>query len=139
MHNIRWIERENLPVIIPLLEMINEGTDRDILKERLQAMAEANYQCVGVFEGKELIGICGVWILVKHYVGRHIELDNVVLLPAYRNMGIGEELISWIEAWAAQQGYVGGELNCYVNNSAAVKFWLNQGYKILGFHCQKKW
>jgi len=138
MRSIKFIEKEDLPIIIPLLELVNEGTDMAVLHERLQAMMAANYRCVGVFDEAEVVGICGVWILVKHYVGRHIELDNVVLLPAYRSMGIGEEMILWIESWAGQQGYVAGELNCYVNNSAAIKFWLNQGYKILGFHFQKK-
>ena len=134
-----WIEKNRLDEIIPLLLTVNEGIDSLILRERLQAMAEANYRCAGVFDGDELVGICGVWILIKHYVGKHIELDNVVLLPDYRGQGIGEEMILWLEAWAKVQGCSASELNCYVHNSSAVKFWLNQGYKILGFHCQKKW
>ena len=94
---------------------------------------------MAIFEDDQLVGICGVWELYKHYVGKHIELDNVVLLPEYRGKGIGEEMVAWIEAWAKEQGFVASELNCYVVNSAGMRFWLNQGYKILGFHCQKKW
>lgn len=138
MHTIKWIENENLSIILPLLQTINEDTDSAILAKRLPEMIKANYRCAGVFMGNDLIGICGVWTLHKHYVGKHIELDNVVLLPSYRNSGIGEELIAW-HAWAKEQGCAASELNCYVHNSAGIKFWLNQGYKILGFHCQKKW
>ena len=93
MSGFKWIEKDKLQEIVPLLLTINEGIDPLILAERLQAMAQSNYRCAGVFNGDELIGICGVWILFKHYVGKHIELDNVVLLPAYRGQGIGEEII----------------------------------------------
>ncbi len=114
MHTIQWIEKGNLTVVVPLLQTINEGTDAAILLKRLQEMIEANYRCAGIFDCEDLVGICGVWTLYKHYVGKHIELDNVVLLPAYRNKGIGEELIAWLEAWAKNQGCAASELNCYV-------------------------
>ncbi len=139
MHTIQWIAEDNLSSIIPLLQTINEGVGEEVLEERLALMKAANYRCAGVYDGDQLIGICGVWVLYKHYVGKHIELDNVVLLPSHRNKGLGESLMDWLEAWAKEQGCAASELNCYVHNSAGIKFWLNQGYKILGFHCQKKW
>ena len=139
MYTIEWIAAENLSIILPLLKSINETTEENVLAQRLEEMCNQNYKCAGVFDKGKLIGICGVWVLHKHYVGKHIELDNVVLLPEYRNRRIGENLITWIEAWAKGQGCTCGELNCYVYNSAGIKFWMNQGYKIIGFHCQKKW
>lgn len=119
--------------------MINEGVSEAVLEVRLHALAGANHRCAGVFDGKALVGICGVRTLYKHYIGKHIELDNVVILPAYRNRGIGEEVLQWLQEWAVSEGYVGSEINCYVHNSEGLKFWLNQGYKLVGFHCQKKW
>ena len=139
MRKIEWIRREDLSQIIPLLQLLNEDTDMSVLQKRLRELSNDAYHCAGAFEDDQLVGICGVWELYKHYVGKHIELDNVVLLPEYRGKGIGEEMVAWIEAWAKEQGFVASELNCYVVNSAGMRFWLNQGYKILGFHCQKKW
>ncbi|EQD69526.1 GCN5-related N-acetyltransferase, partial [mine drainage metagenome] len=37
------------------------------------------YQCAGLYDDGRLIGICGLWILTKYYVGKHIEPDNVVI------------------------------------------------------------
>jgi len=140
MHKIQWISKEELSIIIPLLKLLNDSSANEaVLEQRLEEMKNNNYQCVGVFEDNRLIGICGAWVLHKHYVGKHIELDNVMILPEYRGKGIGEEMIAWLETWAKEQGCVAGELNCYVQNSAGLKFWLNQGYRVLGFHCQKKW
>ncbi len=139
MHTIKWIPREQLFSILPLLQMINEGVSHSELEVRLKALSEANYRCAGVYDDKQLVGICGVWTLYKHYIGKHIELDNVVILPGYRNQGIGEDMLQWLQEWATKEGYVGSEINCYVHNSEGLKFWLNQGYKLIGFHCQKKW
>ena len=139
MHEIRWIEKQEIQIILPLLETINEGTNVVLLKMRLDEMMAAQYHCAGVFVSDRLVGICGAWVLHKHYIGKHIELDNVVILPDYRNDGVGARLIAWLEAWARAENCNGSELNCYVHNSPGVKFWLNQGYKLLGFHFQKKW
>lgn len=138
MHAIQWIEKDRLEEILPILQLLNEKTDTAILAQRLKEMKAHNYRCAGAYAEGRLIGICGAWILHKHYVGKHIELDNVMLLPEYRRLGIGEAMIAWLEAWAKSEGCVAGELNCYVQNSAGLKFWLNQGYRVLGFHCQKK-
>lgn len=139
MHEIRWIKKEEIQIILPLLETINEGTDQFTLESRLEEMMAAHYHCAGVFSSGQLVGICGAWVLYKHYIGKHIELDNVVILPGYRNDGIGARLIAWLERWAKTENCKGSELNCYVHNSPGIKFWLNQGYKLLGFHFQKRW
>lgn len=110
-----------------------------LLNERIADMVlHHNYECIGVYAGDELIGMSGLWILNKYYVGKHIEPDNVVILPAYRGKGIGQQLLKWMDDYGKAQGCVASELNCYVNNSEGLKFWLNNGYKVLGFHCQKK-
>ena len=80
----KFIEEENIKTIIPLLQILNRTISEVLLKERLDAMMQENYQCIGIFYEKKLIGICGIWILTKYYVGKHIELDNVIILPQYR-------------------------------------------------------
>jgi len=139
MYQIDLIANEKITDIIPLLKILDPKIDDETLNGRLQEMvANHNYQCVGVsFEGN-LIGISGLWILNKYYVGKHIEADNVIIHPDHRNNGVGEQLMEWIFDYGKKNGCIASELNCYVGNSAGLKFWLNRGYKILGFHCQKK-
>lgn len=132
------LPREQISNIIPLLRLLDDKITEDVLKERLNEMFDRGYICLGVFDGDKLIGISGLWILTKYYVGRHIEPDDVVILPEYRGLGVGEKMMEWIYQFAKEQGCVASELNCYVGNSAGQKFWANEGYRIIGFHYQKK-
>ncbi|RTL60968.1 MAG: GNAT family N-acetyltransferase [Sphingobacteriales bacterium] len=132
------LPREKIADIIPLLQILDDTITEDVLKERLNEMFDRGYICLGVFDGNKLIGISGLWILTKYYVGRHIEPDDVVILPEYRGQGVGEKMMEWIYQFAKEQGCIASELNCYVGNSAGQKFWANEGYRIIGFHYQKK-
>lgn len=134
---IKLIPKEEINLILPLLKLINENTEENILEERLQMMSEHSYQCIGVFEEDKLVGICGFWILVKHYIGKHIEPDNVVIHPNYRSEGIGDKMMAWIYQYGKSEGCVASELNCYTNNESGLKFWLNQGYEQIGVHLRK--
>lgn len=138
MVTYQLIPKENIYSIIPILQMLNDKISEEVLQERLTEMVEKGYECVGVFDGDKLIGICGLWILTKYYVGRHIEPDNVMILPEYRGQGIGEKLMEWVYDYGRAKGCVASELNCYTTNSGGQKFWANEEYKILGFHYQRK-
>ena len=138
MYTIRLIAQTELEQILPLLELINPDLSKTEVNHRLQQMKQYNYKCVGIYEGNKLIGISGLWLLYKHYIGKHIEPDNVVILPEYRGKKIGEQLMEWIYKYAKEQGCNTVELNAYVENEGAHKFWKNQGFKIVGHHFQKK-
>ncbi len=137
MYTYQLIPKENIFFIIPLLQVLNDKISVDVLQERLTEMVDRGYECVGAYDDDQLIGICGLWILTKYYVGRHLEPDNVIILPDYRGKNIGEEMMEWVYAYARSQGCVASELNCYTSNHGGQKFWSNEGYKILGFHYQK--
>ena len=137
MYKIELIPKENIYTIIPMLQILDSRLSDEVLKSRLDEMVERGYECVGVYDGDTLIGISGLWILTKYYIGRHIEPDNVVILPEYRGKGVGEQMMEWIFNYGKAKGCVASELNCYVKNSPGQKFWMNQGYRILGFHNQK--
>lgn len=137
MYTFQLIPKTDLPVIIPFLKMLNDKLSEELLTSRLSEMAQQSYECVGVYHSGKLIGISGMWIMTKYYVGKHIEPDNVLILPAYQGKGIGEKLLEWIFDYGRSKGCIASELNCYVTNSAGQKFWANRGYKIVGFHYQR--
>jgi GNAT superfamily N-acetyltransferase len=137
MYTIKLIDTDKLNNIIPLLRVLNEKIDEDTLKQRLEDMIRQGYQCIGIYDQETLAGISGMWFLTKYYVGKHIEPDNVIILPQYRGKGLGEQLMKWIYEYARSQGCIASELNCYVNNHGGQKFWINEGYRVIGFHYQK--
>ena len=137
MYTFSIISKENINSIIPLLKILDNNMDENVLIVRLNEMLIQGYQCVGIYDNNKLIGTSGIWIRTKYYIGKHIEPDNVIILPAYRNKGIGELLMKWIYDYGQQQECVGSELNCYISNEKGIKFWLNQDFKIIGFRFQK--
>ena len=136
MFEIRLIPGQEIKTIIPLVHLLN-GVDETILLQRLEVMMQNNYQCVGVYDKDKLIGISGIWTLTKFYIGKHIEPDNVVILPEYRNKGIGELMMKWIKNYAKEQNCEAIELNAYVENTKGVEFWKKNGFYIRGHHFQK--
>lgn len=133
-----FIPTENMDVILPLVNILNNfEVPMETLESRLKEMLLTGYQCLGVYDGEKLIGICGVWVLNKLYVGKHMELDNVFVLPQYRSQGVGRLMLDRILEHAVDIGCETSEINCYIKNEKGVQFWEDQGYKAIGYHMQK--
>lgn len=136
--DIRLIEKGEMEIIVPLLRQLNPKISFEVLKERLREMLLQQYQCVGAYHGDRLIGISGIWMLTKYYVGKHVEPDNVFILPEYQGKGVGQQLLEWIFSYAKSEGCTASELNCYTGNTAGQRFWEKQGYELVAFHYQKQ-
>ncbi len=135
----KLIENSQMACIVPLLMELDASIPRETIEARLPMMLERGYECVGIYDGESLIGICGIWTLVKYYVGKHLEPDNVFLRPAYQGKGIGQALQSWLEELAQSRGCEAMELNCYLENRVGRLFWESVGYTQLGIHYRKRW
>ena len=96
-----------------------------------------DYKCFGLLFKEQLVGIATGWTTVRIYCGKQLELDNVIIDNKHSSKGYGKWFMHEIEIWSKKNDYDSIELNAYVENSRAHKFYLNQGYKILGFHFQK--
>ena len=131
---IKLIAKKDIHSILPLLQQLNKKTPTDILKERLTDMCTQNYQCVGMYDNDLLIGISGLWFLTRHYAGKTIEPDHVVIDSNYRGKNLGKMLFEWIYNYAKELGYEATELNAYTENRKSHKFYLNEGYEIYGYH-----
>lgn len=136
--HIQWIPTEQLDSILPLAFLLNgEKISMDVLRSRLQEMIPMGYQCVGVYDEGQLIGICGVWLLNKLYVGKHVEPDNVIIDPAYQGKGIGNLMMEFVFNYAKEIGCEGAEVNCYKTNTKGMKYWQSHGYQPLAYHLFK--
>lgn len=138
MYDIRFLGTGEKKGVISHLHQRDPSISEALLGERLEVMFDQGYKCVGVFDGKRLIGISGLWVLVKYYIGKHVEPDNVYILSEYQGKGVDTQLVEWIFDYAKSIGCTGTELNCYVKNVEAQRFWERHGYRILGYHYQKK-
>jgi GNAT superfamily N-acetyltransferase len=134
---IKLISTKNILSILPLLQQLNTTTSEIILQKRLLEMSKQHYKCVGMYFNEELIGIAGLWFLTRHYCGKTIEPDHVIIKEVFRNKGLGEKLFEWIHNYAQSIGYEATELNTYIENTKSHTFYENLGYKKLGFHYLK--
>jgi GNAT superfamily N-acetyltransferase len=134
---IKLIPNDKLISIIPLIKKLNPTIPETTLNIRLEEMIAQGYQCAGLYKGNKLIGICGLWIMTKFYVGKHIEPDNVFILPEYRKQGLGKRLLQWVYDYGLFQDCIASELNCYVSNETGNTFWEQEGFEKIGYHYQK--
>jgi len=134
----KTIPKEAILDIFPLLQILNTKTPPDILKQRILDMVTyENYECVGVFLEEKLIGVSGLWYNVRHYIGKSVEPDHVIIDPDYRGKDIGKKFFAWIDTYTAEKGCEAVELNTYTGNTKSHKFYYNEGFEIYGFHFVK--
>jgi GNAT superfamily N-acetyltransferase len=133
---IELIPHNQMESILPLVGLLNKGTIAyAILQKRLKAILNmGGYECIGVYDSEELIGVCGLWVLNKLYSGKHVEPDNVFIKKEYRSKGVGQLMMDFLFQYAKEIGCEGSEVNCYVTNEKGQKFWERQGYKPLAYH-----
>ncbi|WP_282121710.1 GNAT family N-acetyltransferase [Algibacter mikhailovii] len=133
------VEQEKIEEIIPLVQKLNGYKDPDdLLRERFLEMFTQNYECAGIYDSGTLVGVCGLWFCTRHYSGRSVEPDHVIIDEAYRNKGLGKQFFNWIYNYALSKDCETMELNTYVVNAESHKFYFNEGFKILGYHFLKK-
>jgi ribosomal protein S18 acetylase RimI-like enzyme len=59
---------------------------------------------------------------------RTLELDNLLVIPDYRSLGIGKRLLEELKAYAKAHGYQTIYVTAYAKNSRAVDFYEDQGF-----------
>ncbi|WGF94085.1 GNAT family N-acetyltransferase [Aequorivita marisscotiae] len=137
--SISFIDPQEIFSIIPLMQKLgNFAVAENLLKERLQEMTEQNYECLGIYDSELLIGACGLWFQTRHYAGRSLEMDHVIIDDAYRGRGVGKKLVDFVSQYAKTKECNWVELNSYVHNFPSHKFFYNQGFVAKGYHFVKE-
>jgi GNAT superfamily N-acetyltransferase len=134
---IGLLVQDEMSTLHPIIEELNPGMEKAVFEERLAEMQANKFNCIGIWHNDTLVACCGFWILIKFYNGRHIEPDNVGVLKPFRNFGLGQIMMDYVHEHARNLGCTVSELNAYVSNNKAHKFYFKDDYKILGFHFRK--
>ncbi|MEN9972058.1 MAG: hypothetical protein RIS20_405 [Bacteroidota bacterium] len=119
------------------LSVLNELYPNLTLDEyavELDEMLPHRYGQVAVFDENECIAISGFWIGNKLWVGKYLELDNIIVREKYRSQGVGKLMFDFLEKKAKEQQCNMLSLDSYTNNFSAHKFFYNEGFAPRGFH-----
>ncbi|WP_320814043.1 GNAT family N-acetyltransferase [Flavobacterium sp.] len=141
MQNIQFkkLVISNVKEIIPFGKLLNPNKSNEEIESSLSEMFSfGNYHCFGLYQDGKLVGISGGWITVRIYSGKQLEIDHFVIDDTIRSSGLGKMLLAHIENWSIANHCKTIELNAYVQSDRAHKFYFQNGYKVLGFHFQKK-
>lgn len=137
--SFKIINPTNINSIIPLMQKLNGNKISEaVLKQRFAEMVTQNYECAALYDREKLIGVAGMWFCTRHYSGRSVELDHVFIDDGYRKKGLGKQFMKCIYDYVSQKGFQTVELNTYVQNNPSHKFYMNEGFEILGYHFLKK-
>lgn len=101
----------------------------------LDLMLPHHYGQLAIFDqDQNCVAICGYWIGNKLWIGKYLELDNIVVAANFRSQGVGDLIFKTLEQKAHEEQCNMLSLDSYTTNFKAHKFFYNQGFAPKGFH-----
>lgn len=131
------VDKEEMLKYLPVLNELYPSLTAEEYSRELDEMLPCRYGQVAVFEEEECIAICGFWIGNKLWIGKYLELDNIVVRASHRSQGLGKLMFDFLERKAIEQECKMLALDSYTINFKAHKFFYNEGYVPKGFHFVK--
>lgn len=135
---VRELNEEELSGLFPVVRQLNPRMDRKTFDISLAHMRRLGYRAAGIYHEGRCLALTGFWELCKFHSGPYIEIDNLVVDEAYRDHGLGQKLLAWVEEYARSNGFNSVMCDSYLHNAPSHKFYFRGGYRILGFHFIKE-
>ena len=131
------VDKEEMLSYLPVLNELYPSLTAEEYSRELDEMLPCRYGQVAAFEEDECVAICGFWIGNKLWIGKYLELDNIVVRASHRSQGVGKLMFDFLERNSVEQQWKMHSLDSYTSNFKAHKFFYNEGYAPKGFHFVK--
>lgn len=135
--SLQLISGEAIVSALPIFSHFYPSISKKNLSNLLREMSQQGYQCALASYAEEYIGVIGIWIQTKLYVGKHIEYDNFYIIPEHRGQGVGKKLLAFVAQYAREQGCIAAELTCDIDEEESKDFWEKQAFEVIGLRYQK--
>lgn len=112
---------------------LNESDFLPMVKE----MMNEGYNLAYIEEDGIVASVIGFRYLQFLFNGKHIYIDDLSTLPAYRGKGYGGKLLEYVFDVARQKGYHVVTLDSGHHRSDAHRLYLNKGFTISSHHFSK--
>lgn len=120
-----------------LIYQLGYPNSKEEYLELLTPMVRKGYKQIALWLDGNCVGIAGFWMSTKLFSGKYMDVDNVIVDKAYRGLGIGENLMLWLEEHAMRNNCKTIVLDAFKENEPAHKFYHKLDYIIKGFHFTK--
>lgn len=134
---LRELSWEEMPSILPLLQVLNPKLTKPVFLARLKKMKPLGYRAVVASDGKKMVGLSGFWMWTRFWCGTHLDIDNFVVHPDYRDQKVGDKLVQWLEKTALKEKADLMVLDVYAENHRAQRFYFRSGFVATGKHFTK--
>lgn len=131
---LRELKATEIPLIFPLIQLLNPDMSKALFMKRIKAMMPHDYRAVAAFQGKEMVAVSGFWIRTRLWCGKQLDMDNFVVMPTLRRSGVGAQILAWIEQRAIAEKCELIVLDSYVQSHLTHRFYYRQGFTISGYH-----
>ena len=120
-------------VLLELRPHLNEVSFVTMVTE----MIREGYKLAFIEEDNKAVAAIGYRHLQFLYNGKHIYIDDLVTLEAFRGKGYAGALLDYVEAEAKQNGYKTVTLDSGHHRTTAHRLYLNKKYAITAHHFVK--
>ncbi len=134
---LRELTAKEIAGIFPLVNMHNPGVTKALFSKRLKDMLPFGYSAVAAFEGKKMVAVSGFWLRSRFWCGRQLDIDNFFVHPDFRRLGLGKQLVEWLEAKALAEKCELIVLDAYADSFLAHRFYHREGFVATGTHFTK--
>lgn len=93
-----WLEA------FPVMHELRTNLDERTYSQLLRQMRQEGYRMFALYSGARIAAIAGVVILTNFYYGRHVWIYDLATHTPLRSKGYGQELLSFIQNWAKENG-----------------------------------
>ena len=111
--------------------------EEDFLQYIDDILTENNYQMIAAYINNKMVGIAGYWVLTRFYSGRYIQVGNMVVDKKHRGVGVGKKLLNFIGNEGKKRNCKHFILDSKVENKESHKFYLQEGFEVVGYHFMK--
>ncbi len=138
----RHEDLDDLTALLRFLFSLEADFDWDEPKQYqgLALMLNNSRGCVLVAESEErIVGMCSGQVVISTAEGGPAVLvEDVVVAPGARGQGVGRALLAAMAAWAQEQGATRMQLLADVNNTLALQFYQQAGWRRTALICLRQ-
>ena len=125
---------DDLRKVAGVMLQLRPAFDTERLVSQIKEQMAQGYRLAYVDADGEVLCVAGFVVGLKLAWGKHVYVDDLVTAEEQRSKGAGRLMITWLKAYAHEQGCTQLHLDSGVQRFEAHRFYLREGFKIGSHH-----